>query len=59
MKILWAIKKGAESWEEQLITEDETKIEAAKKWAIANGFDRFRVSEYQAGEKPDFRKVII
>lgn len=57
MKILWATKKGNEDWQEELITEDETRIEAAKKWAEANGFDRFRISEYK-GEKPDFTKTI-
>jgi hypothetical protein len=58
IKILFAVKIGAEDWEEQLITEVEDKIPAASTWAIANGFDRLRVAEIDLTEKPDFRKAV-
>lgn len=56
-KILWAVKKGDPHWKEQIITEKEERIEDAKKWAIANGFDRFRISTIDLKEKPDFKKT--
>ena len=58
-KVLWAVRVGAEDWQEELITptSDEKKLEAAKAWASANGFDRLRVSGFN-GEKPDFVKAI-
>lgn len=58
MKMLWAVKKGDEDWQEQIITTDEARIPAAKEWAKQNGFDRFRVSEYQDGDVPDFTKAV-
>ncbi len=57
-KVLWGTRKGDQNWQEELITEDETRIEAAKKWAEANGFDRLRVSEFNEGEAPDFTKIL-
>lgn len=53
--VLWATKKGAEDWQEDLITStvDRARLESAIAWAKANGFDRLRVSTF-AGEKPDF-----
>jgi hypothetical protein len=53
MKILWAVKIGDPDYLEQVITEDEKKIDAAKQWATNNGFDRFRIAEIDS-EKPDF-----
>lgn len=58
MKILFAVKIGNEDWQEELITEDESRIEAASKWAVDNGFDRLRVAEIDLNEKPDFTKTI-
>lgn len=42
---LWATPIGKPAIEESLITETESmdRLELAKKWAIANGFDRLRV----------------
>lgn len=57
-KVLFATRVGAEDWQEQLITEDESKIEAASAWAKANGFDRLRVATIDLSEPPDFRKTI-
>ena len=51
--ILWAVKIGDPDYMEVIITTDSSKIEAAKKWAIENGFDRFRTSTID-NTYPDF-----
>jgi hypothetical protein len=58
MKVLFAVKKGDADWDEQVITEVESRIESAKTWAAANGFDRFRVAEININEAPDFSKTL-
>jgi hypothetical protein len=55
--VLWATKKGEPDWAEQMITDKPDRIEDAKKWALANGFDRIRISKIDMSEKPDFTKV--
>jgi DNA repair protein RadC len=55
-KVLFAVKIGEPDWAEQLITENESRIEEAKKWAEQNGFDRFRVAEIDMSKKPKFAK---
>jgi hypothetical protein len=55
--ILFAVKKGEPDWNEVLITNNPAKIEDAKKWALANGFDRLRVSKIDMNEKPNFEKT--
>lgn len=57
-KALFAVKKGDEDWQEQLITENEDRIEDAKKWAAANGFDRFRVVSVDSDTPPDFAGTV-
>jgi hypothetical protein len=57
MRILFAVRKENEDWQEELITEDEAKIDAASVWARENGFDRLRVAEIEDG-KPDFGKTV-
>jgi predicted GNAT family N-acyltransferase len=52
--VLWATKIGEPDYNEQLITENSSQIENAKKWAIENGFDRIRVSKIDMSSKPDF-----
>jgi hypothetical protein len=54
-EILWATKIGEPDYNEQLITENPEHIENAKKWALANGFDRIRVSSID-NSNPDFTK---
>ena len=51
--VLYAVKKGAPDWQEEIITTKRERIPEAKKWASENGFDRFRVAEF-GNEKPDF-----
>ena len=58
MKALFAVRIGAEDWQEELITEREEHIEDAKTWAINQGFDRFRVMDFKDGDKPDFKKIL-
>jgi len=58
MKILYATEKNAPDWQEQLITGVEGRIPDAKKWALANGFDRLRVAEIDLTVKPDFAKAV-
>ena len=53
--VLWATKIGEPDYNEQLITENPSQIEDAKKWALANGFDRLRVLTID-NSKPDFTK---
>ena len=53
-KILYGIRIGEEDYQEEILTTNEEKIEDAKKWARANGFDRFRIAEFNMEEKPDF-----
>lgn len=57
MKVLFAVKIGDEDWQEKLITEQESQIEPAKAWALANGFDRLRIAEIADGV-PDFAATV-
>lgn len=57
-KILFGVRVGNESWQEELLTECAERIEAAKDWASKNGFDRFRVAVIDLDEKPDFTKLL-
>ena len=56
---LFGTRVGAEDWQEELITEVEDRFEAAKKWAVDNGFDanKFRVVKVD-GNVPNFAKTI-
>jgi len=58
-RVLWATRVGAASWEEALITStpDDAKFEAARQWAVNNGFDRLRESAF-CGERPDFAAAV-
>jgi hypothetical protein len=58
VKILFAVRKGEPDYMEELITEQEERIEKAKKWAIENGFDRLRVATIDEESPPDFTKAI-
>lgn len=50
--MLWAVKIGEPDYVEQIITTAAERITAAREWAIANDFDRFRVAEYYDNELP-------
>ncbi len=54
MKILFAVRIGDADWQEELITENESAIEQASKWALANGFDRLRIADIDLSIPPDF-----
>jgi len=57
--ILYAVKKGAEDRQEEIITctKDKARLAKARKWAEEQGFDRFRTTTY-SGEAPDFTRVL-
>jgi DNA polymerase III sliding clamp (beta) subunit (PCNA family) len=57
--VLFAVRKGEPDYNEVLITNNPDKIEDAKKWALANGFDRLRISKIDMMEKPDFKKTFV
>lgn len=59
MKILLAVKIDNEDWQEQLITEDEDRIDDAKKWAENNGFNRFRIAEIDLSRPPNFGSELL
>lgn len=56
-RILFAVRIGAEDWQEQLITERPERIAKASAWALANGFDRLRIATIADGP-PDFRATL-
>tara|TARA_R110000772_G_scaffold46279_5_gene105698 strand:+ start:1484 stop:1666 length:183 start_codon:yes stop_codon:yes gene_type:complete len=58
MNILWAVKIGNPDWQEEIITEQQDRIEKAKIWAKENGYHKFRTSGIDLTEKPDFTKTI-
>lgn len=53
-KVLFAVKIGKPDWAEEVITENESQFEEAKRWAEANGFDRFRIAIIDMSKKPKF-----
>ena len=57
VKVLFAVRCGAEDWQEELITEVEERIPAATLWAEANGFNRLRVATLEDGP-PDFAATV-
>ena len=57
-KVLFATKIGEPDYMEDLITEKEDRIEAAKAWAKKNGYDRFREANIDLSTKPNFTKTL-
>lgn len=57
-RVLMGTRKGDEDWQEQIITTDETRFAAARRWALDNGFDRFRVADIDLDTPPDFVKTL-
>lgn len=58
MHVLWGIRKNAPDWQEEIITTQPLKFDAARTWAVSQGFDRFRVAEYMDDDRPDFAGAI-
>jgi hypothetical protein len=56
--VLYGVKVGDEDWQEAIITTDAYKVEPAKVWAEANGYDRLRVATIKLGKAPNFAKTI-
>jgi hypothetical protein len=57
-RILMGTRKGDEDWQEQIITTDETRFAAARRWALDNGFDRIRVADIDLDTPPDFAGTV-
>lgn len=54
MRVLFAVRKGNEEWQEELITEraaDADVLRDATEWAKTQGFHRFRTVEFS--DQPD------
>ena len=56
--VLWAVKVGAPDYCEELITDKPERIEQARMWAAANGFDRFRLSTVDLATAPNFSNTV-
>ncbi len=58
--VLYAFKADEKDGFEKIITDNQSitqnpsQLEKAKKWALANGYDRLRVAVYDGFEMPDF-----
>ena len=57
-RALFATRRGAPDWQEELITEVAARIPAARTWALANGFDRLREVEIDDTTPPDFAGTV-
>lgn len=55
--VAWCTKTGAPDWTEELLTDDEKQIPAAKAWAEANGYT-VRISTIDLATSPDFTKTL-
>ena len=56
--LLWATPINEPEYMEVLITNNASQIPAARLWAEANGFDRFRISTLDLNKAPNFENVI-
>lgn len=63
--LLYAVKIGQPDYMEDLITvatgsnfDRQIRLDNAKRWAINNGFHKFRTINHNLNEKPDFIKAI-
>lgn len=56
--MLYGTRVGAEDWQEDIITTDESLIPEAKEWARRNGFDRLRVATIDLTQPPDFAATL-
>lgn len=55
--ILYGVRIGDADWQEEILTTRADRIEQARAWGKANGFDRFRVFHWD-GSPPDFAATI-
>lgn len=56
-KLLYGTRRGKPDYTEEIITTDPAKFDDAKRWALAQGFDRFRTADIDLSKKPDFTKI--
>jgi hypothetical protein len=57
-RVLYGRKKGEPDYNEQVICTKPDKFEEAKKWAMANGYVKFRIASINVAAKPDFAGAI-
>lgn len=57
-RVLMGVRKGLPDYAEEIITDKPERFEAAREWAIGQGFDRFRVMEVDLSAAPDFAKAV-
>jgi hypothetical protein len=50
--VMWGHRIGDEEWVEHIITTNPAALEKARVWALANGFDRTRVTTFSLSEQP-------
>jgi hypothetical protein len=58
---LYAVRNGNEEWQEEVITStnDAAKLAAARNWATANGFGRFREVNFSLGDVAAFGRAAV
>jgi hypothetical protein len=58
---LYAVRNGNEEWQEEVITStnDAAKLAAARNWATANGFGRFREVKFSLGDVAAFGRSAV
>jgi hypothetical protein len=58
---LYAVRNGNEEWQEEVITStnDAAKLAAARNWATANGFGRFREANFSLGDVAAFGRAAV
>lgn len=58
-QVLFGVRIGQPGYAEILLTDKPERIEAAKTWALANGFDRLRVATIDLATPPNFVAAIM
>jgi len=56
--VLYGTRKGAEEWQEEIISTNPAAFDKAKAWAIEQGFDRLRIGAIDLSTPPDFAKTV-
>lgn len=56
--ILWGVRVGQPDWQEEIITNQASRVDKAREWALKNGFDRLRVATIDTDTPPDFASCV-
>lgn len=57
-RVLWGVRIGRPDWDEEILTTHAERIDDAKSWATAQGFDRFRVVDIDLSRPPNFAATL-